>query len=165
MLQTTTNTQETLVLGPGEVAALPWRPLAGIAGVPDRVLWQDPAGKSLAGLRHLDPDGRVLPHLHLRASHHLWVASGSCTIDGRRLDAGSYGFVPAGRSHGIEQVGRAGCLLFYMYLHQGTTRPAATADWRVAALTAEQQGWAAAAELARRRHPTAGMSSSSPGGS
>jgi hypothetical protein len=67
------------------------------------------------------------------------------------LDAGSYGFVPAGRSHGIEQVGRAGCLLFYLYLDQGTTRQAAAAQHRrVAALTAEQQGWAAAAELAGR---------------
>ena len=156
MPQTTTNTQGTVVLDPREVAALPWQPFAGIAGVRDRVLWQDPAGKSFAGLLHLDPDGRVLPHLHLRAAHHLWVVSGSCTIDGRTLDAGSYGFVPAGREHGIEQVGRAGCLLFYLYVHEGTTRQAAARPHRrVAPLTAEEQGWAAAAELAGRRHPMA----------
>ena len=150
MPQTTTNTQGTVVLDPREVAALPWQPFAGIAGVRDRVLWQDPAGKSFAGLLHLDPDGRVLPHLHLRAAHHLWVVSGSCTIDGRTLNAGSYGFVPAGREHGIEDVGRAGCLLFYVYSHQGTTRQrTATARWGVAPSTDEQQAWVAAAELTR----------------
>jgi quercetin dioxygenase-like cupin family protein len=155
MLQTTI-TPGTVVLDSREVATLPWRPFAGIAGVRDRVLWQDPAGKSLAGLLHLDPDGRVLPHIHLRASHHLWVVSGSCTIDGRTLDAGSYGFVPVGRAHGIEEVGRAGCLLFYLYLHQGTPRQAAaTSHRRVAPLSAEQQAWAAAAELAGRWHPMA----------
>jgi mannose-6-phosphate isomerase-like protein (cupin superfamily) len=159
MLQTTT-TPGAVVLDPREVAALPWRPFAALSGVRDRVLWQDPAGKSLAGLLHLDPDARVLPHIHLRAVHHLWVVSGSCTIDGRTLDAGSYGFVPAGREHGIEQVGRAGCLLFYVYSHQGTPRPAATTpDRRGAALTDEQQAWAAAAaELAGRRHPIADVS-------
>jgi hypothetical protein len=152
MLQTTI-TPGAVVLDPREVAALPWRPFAGIGGVRDRVLWQDPAGKSFVGLLHLDPDGSVLPHIHLRAVHHLWVVSGSCVIDGRMLDAGSYGFAPAGRSHGIEQVGRAGCLLFYVYLHQGATRPAAASSHqRVAPLSAEQQGWAAAAEVAGRRH-------------
>jgi mannose-6-phosphate isomerase-like protein (cupin superfamily) len=169
MLQTTTTTTTpgTVVLDPRAVATLPWRPFAALSGVRDRVLWQDPADKSLAGLLHLDPDASVLPHIHLRASHHLWVVSGSCTIDGRTLDAGSYVFISAGRSHGIEQVGRAGCLLFYVYLHQGTTRPAAVApDRRVAPLTAEQQAWAAAAELAGRTHtPIAEASGSSPGGS
>lgn len=150
MLQTTTSTQGTVALDPREVAMLPWRPFAGISGARDRALWRDPAGKSFAGLLHLDPDARVLPHIHLRAVHHLWVVSGSCTVDGRTLDAGSYGFVPAGREHGIEQVGRAGCLLFYLYLHQGTIeQAAATSHRRVAPLTDEQQAWAAAAELTR----------------
>jgi hypothetical protein len=148
------------VLDPREVAALPWRPFAGLSGARNRVLWQDPAAKSVAGLLHLDPDASMLPHIHLRATHHLWVVSGSCTIDGQTLDAGSYEFVPAGRSHGIEQVGRAGCLLFYVYLHQGTPRPAAaTPDRRGAALTDEQQAWAAAApELAGRQNPVADVS-------
>jgi hypothetical protein len=159
MLQTTAP-PDAVLLDPREVATLPWRPFASIAGLRDRVLWQDPAGKSFAGLLHLDPDASVLPHLHLRAVHHLWVVSGSCTIDGRVLDAGSYGFVPAGRSHGIEQVGRAGCLLFYVYSHQGTPGQAAASSWRgVAPSTTEQQAWAAAAaELAGRRHPIADVS-------
>jgi mannose-6-phosphate isomerase-like protein (cupin superfamily) len=149
MLQTT-NTPDAVLLDPREVATLPWRPFAAISGARDRVLWQDPAGKSFAGLLHLDPGASVLPHIHLRAIHHLWVVSGSCTIDGRTLDAGSYGFVPAGRTHGIEQVGRAGCLLFYLYQHQGTTeQAAATSHRRATPLTDEQQAWAAAAELTR----------------
>jgi mannose-6-phosphate isomerase-like protein (cupin superfamily) len=153
MLQTTI-TPGAVVLDPREVASLPWRPFAALSGVRDRVLWQDPAGKSLAGLLHLDPDASMLPHIHLRATHHLWVVSGSCTIDGRTLDAGSYGFVPAGRRHGIEQVGRAGCLLFYVYLHQGTPRQAAaTPRGHPAPVTDEEQAWAAAAELAGPRHP------------
>jgi hypothetical protein len=85
------------------------------------------------------------------------AGSGSCTMGGRVLDAGSYGFVPAGRSHGIEQVERAGCLLFYVYSHQGTIRQGtATARRGVAPSTTEQQVWAAAAaEIAGRRHPIA----------
>jgi hypothetical protein len=152
----TTITPATVMLDPREVAALPWRPFVGVPGLRYRVLWQDPAGKSFAGLLHLDPDASVLPHLHLRAVHHLWVVSGNCEIGGRMLDTGSYAFVPAGRTHGIGQVGRAGCLLFYVYLHQGTAQQAAATSHRlVAPLTAEQQGWAAAAELAGHRHHTA----------
>ncbi|HEY7606972.1 MAG TPA: hypothetical protein VID07_09395, partial [Actinomycetes bacterium] len=69
------SAQGTILLDPREVATLPWRPFAGLSGVRDRVLWQDPAAKSLAGLLHLDPGARVLPHIHLRAVHHLWVVS------------------------------------------------------------------------------------------
>jgi hypothetical protein len=73
------------------------------------------AGKSLAGLPHLDPDARVLPHIHSRASHHLWVVSGSCT----------------------------------------TEQEAASSHRHVVPMTAEQQAWAAAAELAGRWDPKA----------
>jgi mannose-6-phosphate isomerase-like protein (cupin superfamily) len=131
-----------------EVAALAWRPLAGRAGLYDRVLWQDPAGKSHAGLLHMDPGTSVPPHLHPRATHHLWVVSGSCTIDGRTLDGGSYVFVPACRMHGIPQVGRAGCVLFYLYLHQAAAQRVAQASrGGPAHLTDEQQAWAAAAAV------------------
>jgi hypothetical protein len=44
-----------------EVAALAWRPFAGRAGLYDRVLWQDPAGRSYAGLLHMDPGTSVPP--------------------------------------------------------------------------------------------------------
>jgi hypothetical protein len=65
----TTSTPDAVLLGPREVAALPWPPFAGLSGLRDRVLWQDPAGKSLAGLLHLDPGASMLPHIHLRATH------------------------------------------------------------------------------------------------
>ena len=73
------------------------------------------------------PGTSVPPHLHPRATHHLWVVSGSCTIDGQTLDAGSYVFVPACRMHGIPQVGRAGCVLFNLYLHQAAAQRVAQA--------------------------------------
>ena len=96
----------------------------------------------------MDPGTSVPPHLHPRATHHLWVVSGSCTIDGRTLDAGSYVFVPACRMHGIPQVGRAGCVVFYLYLHQTATQRMAGPPHRGPAhLTDEQQAWAAAAAL------------------
>ena len=143
---------ERLLLDSREVATLPWRPFAGRAGMYNRVLWQDPAGKSYAGLLHMDPGTSVPPHIHPRGTHHLWVVSGSCTIDGRTLEGGSYALVPACRRHGISQVGRAGCLLFYLYLHQVPTHRTAQAPHRwPAAVTDEQQAWAAAAELSSRR--------------
>lgn len=135
-----------------EVAALAWRPFTGRAGLYDRVLWQDPAGRSYAGLLHMDPGTSVPPHLHPRATHHLWVVSGSCTIDGRTLDGGSYVFVPACRMHGIPQVGRAGCVVFYLYLHRTATHQVTGSPHRGPAhLTDEQQAWAAAAELSGGR--------------
>jgi hypothetical protein len=137
-----------------EVAALLWRPLAGRAGLYDWVLWQDPAGTSYAELLHMDPGTSVPPHLHPRATHHLWVVSGSCTIDGRTLDGGSYVFVPACRMHGIPQVGRAGCVVFYLYFHQPATHQMAGSPHRSPGhLTDEQQVWAAAAALSGRRRP------------
>jgi quercetin dioxygenase-like cupin family protein len=148
---------EKLALDSREVATLPWRPFAGRAGMCDRVLWQDPAGKSYAGLLHMEPGTSVPPHIHPRGTHHLWVVSGSCTIDGRTLEGGSYVFVPACRKHGILQVGRAGCVLVYLYLHQVPTRRAAeTPNGAPVSVTDEQQAWAAAAELSSRRRLAGG---------
>ena len=42
-------------------------------------------------------------------------------ISGRSLDSGSYVFVPTGVEHSIGQAGRAGCLLFYLYLVEPQT--------------------------------------------
>ncbi len=42
-------------------------------------------------------------------------------INGRRLDGGSYVYVPAGVEHGIQRAGRGGCLLFYLDLIQPAT--------------------------------------------
>jgi quercetin dioxygenase-like cupin family protein len=114
----TLNTAE-LVLTAEEIAARPWRTLDHRPGVRDRTLWHDPATASFAGLLHLDPDGRIQPHAHPDAVHHLWVVAGEATIAGKAVPQGSYVFVPAGVEHGVEHAGRTGCLLFYLYLHAG----------------------------------------------
>ncbi len=139
MTQAGTTARE-LLLGGRDVAMLPWRAFAGRAGLRDRVLWQDPEGKSYAGLLHMDGGTSVPPHVHGHAVHHLWLVSGSCTINGRILDDGSYVFVPAGLEHGIQQAGRAGCVLFYLYLRQDA---ADRTPQRVALPTPDQPAWAA----------------------
>lgn len=47
--QTETTAQELLLDG-RDVAMLPWQAFAGGAGLRDRVLWRDPAGRTYAGL-------------------------------------------------------------------------------------------------------------------
>jgi hypothetical protein len=92
------------------VATLPWRPFAGRAGMCDRVLWQDPTGKSYAGLLHMDPGTSVPFHIDPRGTHHLWVVSGSCTIDGRILEAGpTWSSPPAGSTASRRSDGPAAC--------------------------------------------------------
>ena len=97
-----TTAQEILLDG-RDVARLPWRAFAGSEGLRDRVLWQDPGGRTYAGLLHMDAGASVPPHVHRHAAHHLWVVSGSCTVNGRALGGGSYMFVPAGLEHGIQR--------------------------------------------------------------
>ena len=143
MTQAGTTAQELLLDG-RDVAMLPWRAFAGRSGLRDRVLWQDPAGRTYAGLLHMDAGTSVPSHVHRHAVHHLWVVSGSCTIDGRVLDGGSYVFVPAGLEHGIQRAGRAGCVLFYLYQTAADRTPE-----RVGPPTPDQpstpagRGWAA----------------------
>lgn len=139
MTQTETTAQELLLDG-RDVAMLPWRAFAGGAGLRDRVLWRDPAGRTYAGLLHMDAGTSVPSHVHRHAVHHLWVVSGSCTINGRALGGGSYVFVPAGLEHGIQRAGRAGCVLFYLYLHQAA---ADRTPERVAPPTPDQPAWTA----------------------
>jgi quercetin dioxygenase-like cupin family protein len=105
-----------ILLDSRDIASLPWRPFASGQGVCDRVLWQDPAGASYAGLLHMEPGTSVAPHRHRGAVHHLWVVSGECTINARTLGPGSYVFVPQGLEHAIQQAGPTGCMLFYLYL-------------------------------------------------
>jgi quercetin dioxygenase-like cupin family protein len=105
-----------ILLDSSEVASLPWRPFASGQGVRDRLLWQDPAGASYAGLMQMEPGTSVVPHSHAGAVHHLWVVSGECTINARALGAGSYVFVPQGLEHAIQRAGPTGCTLFYLYL-------------------------------------------------
>jgi quercetin dioxygenase-like cupin family protein len=105
-----------ILLNSRDVASLPWRPFAGGQGIRDRVLWQDPEGRSYAGLLQMEPGTSVAPHRHRGAVHHLWVVRGECVITARTLGAGSYVFVPRGVEHAIQQAGPIGCTLFYLYL-------------------------------------------------
>lgn len=116
MMTAALTTDEELLLDSYEVASRPWRRFADTDGLHDRVLWQDPMGRSYAGLLGMSAGASLPAHVHHHATHHLWVVSGDCMINGRRLDSGSYVFVPAGVEHGIGRAGRAGCLLFYLYL-------------------------------------------------
>jgi quercetin dioxygenase-like cupin family protein len=117
----TPTTSEELLLDSRDVATRPWQQFADTTGLYHRVLWRDPTRRSYAGLLHMDPGTSLPPHIHHHAAHHLWVVSGECTISGRRLDSGSYVSVPAGVQHGIDRAGRAGCLLFYLYLAEPQT--------------------------------------------
>jgi quercetin dioxygenase-like cupin family protein len=109
-----------ILLDSREVASLAWRPFAGEEGLRDRVLWQDPDGRSYAGVLEMEPGSSMAPHLHRGAVHHLWVVRGECRISGRTFAAGSYVFVPRGVEHAIERAGLTGCTLFYLYLRVAT---------------------------------------------
>jgi quercetin dioxygenase-like cupin family protein len=113
-MTTATLKAPELVLPAQEITARPWHAFDHRPGVRERTLWQDPATGSSAGLLHLDPDGRIAPHAHPDAAHHLWVVAGEATVAGKTVPQGSYVMVPAGVEHGIERAGRAGCTLFYL---------------------------------------------------
>ncbi len=78
------TTARQILLDCRDVAMRPWRAFTGRAGLRDRVLWQDPAGKTY-------------------------------------------------------RAGRAGCVLFYLYLHQAGANPTRE---RMVPPTADQQAWA-----------------------
>ncbi|HYU59016.1 MAG TPA: cupin domain-containing protein [Actinomycetota bacterium] len=101
-----------------DVEARPWRPFAGQPGVRDKVLWEDPATGSYAGMMEIEPGATVRTHGHRRAVHHLFVVRGSCelAVTERVLGPGAYTFVPAATKHGIESAGTEGCTLFFLYL-------------------------------------------------
>jgi quercetin dioxygenase-like cupin family protein len=107
---------EELVLQRPDIEAKPWRQLAGNEGVTDKVLWSDPETGSFAGLMAIGPGKTVRSHFHGRAIHHLCVLGGECRIKDRVLGPGCYAFVPAGVEHGIDEGGRDGCTLFFLFL-------------------------------------------------
>lgn len=99
-----------------EVTTKQWRPFGDVHGVTTKTLWHDPYGGSYAGLLDLIAGSEIPAHVHRFACHHIWVASGDCEIGERRLNEGSYAFVPGGVEHGITKVGDRGCTIFYLYL-------------------------------------------------
>ncbi|HWC36602.1 MAG TPA: cupin domain-containing protein [Mycobacteriales bacterium] len=109
----TTHPTPTLFMIPRQrVAELPWEPMPGATGVEHRVLFEDE--RSVAGLLRLHPGAEELAHLHLHGEHHLWVLSGTVSVDETLLPADSYLHVPARLTHRVVDTG-AGSLLFYVF--------------------------------------------------
>ncbi|MEU8233339.1 cupin domain-containing protein [Actinoplanes sp. NPDC048967] len=101
-----------MTLDPMEIDQLPWWPVPECPGVIAKELWA-------AGDRHdaliSYGAGCVTPgRSHPGAEHHIWVVSGSASIAGRHVVAGSYLHVPPGTAHPIT-AGPGGCLLLQMH--------------------------------------------------
>lgn len=109
-----TESRRETVLSPLEIEHLPWV-MFDAHGSKNKTLWRDASGISYAGLLRIEADGQVPVHHHRYAIHHIFVVEGSCEIEGRKLQKGSYAFVPVDLEHGIDHVGDEGCTLFYLY--------------------------------------------------
>jgi len=98
-----------------ELASRPWQPFHGFRGVVHKPLWDGGVNAWGPGLLRLEPGATVPSHSHRRSAHHIWILEGRCWIRGKRLDAGSYCYVPAGVEHAIHEAGPDGCTMFYLY--------------------------------------------------
>lgn len=104
---------KVLVLTSAELATTPWEPLHGIEGATTKILWQ--SGAVVIGLIRVEP-GRSKPeHTHHGAHHHMLITRGSCVMLGRRVDEGSYVYVPPGVPHAVDDVGPEGVEFFYTH--------------------------------------------------
>jgi hypothetical protein len=107
----------TIMLEPAEIEQLPWQPVPGCPGVQEKELWR--SGDMVDAMIRYEP-GAATPGRHHRAGHHhIWVISGSASVAGRRLVAGSYAYIPPNVDHPIRDVGADGCVALQMH------RPAA----------------------------------------
>jgi mannose-6-phosphate isomerase-like protein (cupin superfamily) len=102
-----------LVRSAAELAAEPWEDLRGIEGATHKVLWQ--SGANVIGLIRVEPGKSKPPHTHHGAHHHMFITKGSCVMLGRRVDEGSYVYVPPGVEHAVDEVGPDGVEFFYTY--------------------------------------------------
>lgn len=102
-----------IVATSAELAATPWEELNGIEGATHKVLWQ--SGAVVIGLIRVEA-GRTKPeHTHHGAHHHMLITRGSCVMLGRRVDEGSYIYVPPGVPHAVDDVGPEGVEFFYTH--------------------------------------------------
>ena len=101
------------MLDPGEIDRLPWKPVFGCPGVRTTDLWR--LGDTHDALIAYEPGAATPGPPHHGADHHIGVVSGSATIAGRRVVAGSYVHVPPGIDHPIAEVGPEGCTLLQMH--------------------------------------------------
>lgn len=95
-----------------EIEALAWEDVPACTGVQQKVLWR--LGGFAQALLRYAPAATTSGLPHLAAHHHIWVVSGTVTIAGRRLAAGSYMHVPPGVGHEAT-AGDAGCTLLQMH--------------------------------------------------
>jgi ChrR Cupin-like domain len=102
-----------LTLSPTEIDQLPWRPVPHCPGVVAKDLWR--SGDLHDALISYEPGTETPGRPHPGAHHHIWVISGSASIAGRRIAAGSYVYVPPGTAHPITDAGSDGCLLLQMH--------------------------------------------------
>ena len=92
---------------------MPWRQMGDDPGVTQKLLWR--SGAVRLGLMRVAP-GSVNPvHVHDHAQHHILVTQGEGHMLGRKVDAGSYVYVPPGIPHGVTDVGPEGITFFYTF--------------------------------------------------
>lgn len=117
MTQVETSARDDLgklmVLDAQDVASIAWEPMSGQTGVFSKVLWR--SGDVAIGLIRVDAGAEKAPHVHHGAHHHIWVVSGSATMLGEPLTAGSYVYIPPGVRHEVTAVGPEGVTFFYTY--------------------------------------------------
>ena len=102
-----------LVTTASDLAALPWEPLRDIPGAAHKVLWQH--GATVIGLIRVEAGMAKPAHSHHGAHHHMFITRGSCVMLGKRVDEGSYVYVPPGVPHAVDEVGPDGVEFFYTY--------------------------------------------------
>ena len=102
-----------MVLGASDVEALEWDPMPGQTGVFSKILWR--SGDVAIGLIRVDAGAHKGAHVHHGAHHHIWVVSGTATMVGQELAAGSYVYIPPGVEHEVTGVGPDGITFFYTY--------------------------------------------------
>lgn len=102
-----------LTMQPIEIDELPWQPVPTCPGVRVQDLWR--FGDIHYALISYAPGSSTPGKPHTGARHHIWVVSGSATIAGQRIVAGSYVYVPPGTTHPIGDIPAEGCLLLQMH--------------------------------------------------
>jgi hypothetical protein len=106
-------TDTVQILSPAEIDRWSWRAVPGCAGVRMTELWR--SGDMHGALIAYEPGASTPGPPHPGAHHHILVISGSASIAGRRVVAGSYAYVPPGTAHRIAEVGPEGCTLLQMH--------------------------------------------------
>ena len=102
-----------MILETEAVDRLPWERLRDLDGVFSKILWR--SGDVAIGLIRVDAGAEKPAHVHHGAHHHIWLVSGSATMLGRPLSAGSYVYIPPGVEHEVTDVGPDGCVFFYTF--------------------------------------------------